>query len=297
MNPESSPQANTDNEQAAIIHNSKSKKTVSVIVSVIVLILGSCAVAYYFLDYAPKAASKLYTSKSNEILSRLDDTVEDMYKNNLLKMRNTTSSYEEAKIVLADHIVDLDLTIKNTIDLEKQLQELKPSKYDQDRVIRATKAFKLARSIEEKYKRTLQMRDKIFFAYGGLPEEINQFIEDYYVGGSRAKFITQTRDIFDHADDSLTKMNNLDTPSADDKPLFDDRHEYLTDIKATFLKFNEYYRKSQDKKIDQETKAFSDRNIVGRAKLKITIEDYLSKSTIAADITTFRQLRLKSKIQ
>lgn len=238
----------------------------------------------------PKMRTDQFYKVAEPAVEKLETEFESFKKDNFLAAKNVTTSMEEAKKVLEDHIGDLNSTKKNVSDLKDEYDSLKPSKKLQLLDEKIDQAFELSNAILEKYDRDLVFRKAVINAYGDrLPREINNYRAIYYRGGDRTNFILQTDNIAQLANDAIVKMNNIDVAD-DEKEYFDLKLKYLQDVKSSFERLNLYYRTDKVESVNGEVINLTNKTNATNQKITAAINNYVEKSSIADDLKKLLEL-------
>ena len=260
-----------------------------VIVWLATLLFASLALVL-FLVIIPTMRTDNFYKVAEPTVEKLETEFETFQKDNFMAAKNVTSSMEEAKKVLEDHISDLNSTKKNISTLKEEYEPLKPPKKLSSLDEKIDQALELSNAILEKYDRTLMFRKAVINAYGDrLPRELENYRAIYYRGGDRTNFIPQTDNIAVIANDAITKMNNIDVAD-DEKEYFDLKLKYLQDVKSTFERLNLYYRTDKVDSVNGEVMNLTSKTNATNQKISTSINNYVTKSTIAEDLKKLQEL-------
>ena len=260
-----------------------------ILVGLVALFFVALAIAL-FLVIIPTIRTKQFYKVAEPTVEKLETEFETFKKDNFMAAKNVTSSMEEAKKVLEDHISDLNSTKKNVSTLKEEYEPLKPPKKLSSLDEKIDQALELSNAILEKYDRTLMFRKAVINAYGDrLPRELENYRAIYYKGGDRTNFILQTDNIAVMANDAITKMNNIDVAD-DEKEYFDLKMKYLQDVKLTFERLNLYYRTDKVDSVNGEVMNLTSKTNATNQKITTSINNYVTKSTIADDLKKLQEL-------
>ena len=234
-------------------------------------------------------ANKFYKGAEPTIES-LETEFDSFKKGNFMAAKNVTSSMEEAKSVLEDHISDLNSTKKNVSTLKEDYESLKPPEKLKSLDEKIDQACGFSNAILEKYDRSLVFRKAVINAYGDrLSRELENYRAIYYRGGDRVNFILQTDSIAILAKDAIVKMNNIDVAD-DEKEYFDLKLKYLQDVKSTFERLNLYYRTEKVDSVNGEVINLTNKTNATNQKIRTAINNYVEKSSIADDLEKLQEL-------
>ena len=260
-----------------------------IIVWLIVTLVAVLALVLTFVIIPIFRTNKFYEVAEPTVES-LETEFESFKKENLMAAKNVTSSMEEAKNVLEDHISDLNSTKKNVSTLKDEYESLRPPKKLQSLDEKIDQAFELSNAILEKYDRTLVFRKAVINAYGDrLPREIENYRAIYYRGGDRTNFILQTDNIAQLANDAIVKMNNIDVAD-DEKEYFELKLKYLRDVKSSFERLNLYYRTDKLDSVNGEVINLTNKTNATNQKISAAINNYVEESSIAEDLKKLQEL-------
>ena len=260
-----------------------------IIVWLIVTLVAVLALVLTFVIIPIFRTNKFYEVAEPTVES-LETEFESFKKENLMAAKNVTSSMEEAKNVLEDHISDLNSTKKNVLTLKDEYESLRPPKKLQSLDEKIDQAFELSNAILEKYDRTLVFRKAVINAYGDrLPREIENYRAIYYRGGDRTNFILQTDNIAQLANDAIVKMNNIDVAD-DEKEYFELKLKYLRDVKSSFERLNLYYRTDKLDSVNGEVINLTNKTNATNQKISAAINNYVEESSIAEDLKKLQEL-------
>ena len=266
-----------------------SNKKALIFTGIILVVLVSFALALV-LFIIPSVQTNKYLKEAEPITKNLESEIGSFKKDNFMAAKNVTSSMEEAKNVLEDHISDLNSTKKNVSTLKDEYESLKPPKKFHPLDEKIDQAFELSNAILEKYDRTLVFRKAVINAYGDrLPRELENYRAIYYRGGDRTNFILQTDNIAQLANDAIVKMNNIDVAD-DEKEYFDLKLKYLQDVKSTFERLNLYYRTEKVDSVNGEVINLTNKTNATNQKISAAINNYVEKSSIADDLKKLQEL-------
>src|SRR3990167_8511008 len=221
-------------------------------------------------------ANKFYKG-AEPTMDSLETEFDSFKKDNFMAAKNVTSSMEEAKSVLEDHISDLNSTKKNVSTLKEDYESLKPPEKLKSLDEKIDQAFGLSNAILEKYDRTLVFRKAVITAYGDrLSRELENYRAIYYRGGDRVNFILQT--------DSIAIL------AKDEKEYFDLKLKYLQDVKSTFERLNLYYRTEKVDSVNGEVINLTNKTNATNQKISTAINNFVEKSSIADDLKKLKEL-------
>ena len=233
--------------------------------------------------------TKQYYEKAEEITAELEDeinTLEDGFKN----LGTTVSTSDQGKKSPDVHLELIKPAKSNINDLEAEYKDLSVSNKAKELDEKITSAFELTGAFVRKYERTAQFNKDVYNAYGDtLNNELDSFTKNYYRGGDRVVFITQTERIENLASDAIKKMQILN-PSDDDKGYYDLKLKHLYNLKSSFSMLNYYYRYSQFDQSQREVASLTTKTDSINLELEQNAKKYVTSSSAAQDLKKLKQL-------
>jgi len=233
--------------------------------------------------------SNRYYERAEGITIKLEgevSTLEDGFKN----LGTTVSTSDQGKKSPDTHL-DLIKPVKSKIsDLQSEYEELSIPNKAKELDEKITSAFELTGAFVRKYERTAQFNKDVYNAYGDtLNNELDSFTKNYYRGGDRVVFITQTERIENLASDAIKKMQILN-PSDDDKGYYDLKLKHLYNLKSSFSMLNYYYRYSQFDQSQREVASLTTKTDSINLELEQNAKKYVTSSSAAQDLKKLKQL-------
>ena len=224
-----------------------------------------------------------YYEKTEEITSKLEDEIKTL-ENGFKNLGTTVSTNDQGKRTPETHL-DLIKPVKSKINnLESEYEELSPPNKARELDDKITSAFELSDSFVRKYERTAQFNKDVYNAYGDyLNNELESFTNNYYRGGDRVLFITQTDRIENLASDAIKKMQILN-PSDDDKGYYDLKLKHLYNLRSSFSSMNYYYRYNQFDQAQREATSLTAKTDSLNLELGQNAKKYVASSSAARDL-------------
>ena len=233
--------------------------------------------------------SKQYYEKAEKITSELEsetETLESGFKN----LGTTVSTSDQGKKAAETHL-DLIKPAKSDIsDLEAEYEDLSAPNKARELDEKITGAFELANAFIRRYERTAQFNKDVLIVHGdALVNELDSFLENYYRGGDRVVFITQTSRIGNLASDAIKKMQILN-PSDDDKAYYDLMLKHLNNLKSSFSTLNYYYRNNQFDQALREVSSLTTKTESLNLEIEQNAKKYVASSSAAQDLKKLKDL-------
>jgi len=232
--------------------------------------------------------AKQYYERAEGITSKLETEInilEDEFKN----LGTTVSTSDQGKKTPENHL-NLIRPAKSKIgDLQSEFEDLSVPNKAKDLGEKLTSAFELANAFVRKYERTAQFNKDIYNAYGDtFNNELDSFTKNYYRGGDRVGFITQTERIENLASDAIKRMQILNPPD-DDKGYYDLKLKHLYNLKSSFSTLNYYYRYSQFDQAQRETASLTAKTDSLNLEMEQNAKKYVSNSSAAQDLIKLKE--------
>ena len=270
----------------------KSMGKLVIFISLLLLsVISAVFVGYYFF-MIPARQAKEFTAAIGPIHKDLKSEMDKLYNDNFITTKNKTTDYDKAKKLLATHTKDLDQTRNKVDELEGKYEALKPTKHNEKEKEQMDIAFNVAERIIKTYQTSLNFRKLTFDAYGELPNELNNHVQQLSKGGLRLDFVAQADAIADMAANAQTKLKYIDI-GQDDSEQYELRIEYLKVIESTFTKLSEYYRTVQDDKVATLLSEFSKGNVEFNKKVDAALVKYVEESSISTDFNIFNEISIE----
>ena len=233
--------------------------------------------------------TKQYYEKAEEITAELEDeinTLEDGFKN----LGTTVSTSDQGKKSPDVHLELIKPAKSNINDLEAEYKDLSVPNKAKELEEKITSAFELTGAFVRKYERTAQFNKDVYNAYGDtLNNELDSFTKNYYRGGDRVVFITQTDRIENLASDAIKKMQILN-PSDDDKGYYDLKLKHLYNLRSSFSSMNYNYRYNQFDQAQREVASFTTKTDSINVELEQNAKKYITNSSVALNLKKLKDL-------
>jgi len=230
-----------------------------------------------------------YYEKAEKITSELEDEIKTL-ENGFKNLGTTVSTSDQGKKSPGTHLDLIKPAKSNISGLEAKYKDLSVPNKAKELDEKLTSVLELTDSFVRKYERTAQFNKNVYDAYGDyLNNELESFTKNYYQGGDRVLFITQTDRIENLASDAIKKMQILN-PSDDDKGYYDLKLMHLYNLRSAFSSLNYYYRYSQFDQAQRETSSLTAKTDSINLELEQNAKKYITNSSTAQDLKMLEQL-------
>ena len=232
--------------------------------------------------------AKRYYERAENITSNLEDEINTL-EAGFKKLGTTVSTSDQGKRTPETHLDLIKPAKSNISDLETEYKDLSVPNKAKELDEKLTSVFELTDSFVRKYERTAQFNKDVYNAYGDtLNNELDNFTKNYYRGGDRVVFITQTEGIENLSADAIKKMQILN-PSDDDKGYYDLKLKHLYNLKSAFSSLNYYYRYNQFDQAQRETASLTAKTDSLNLELEQNAKKYITNSSVAQDLKKLKE--------